>query len=315
MSGAIRDVPFIADARNGKRVTRWWLAIILFFVFFVVNIGIIAALAIIWPSAPGSAAAQLQEGIGSALSILVVFAWVGWYERRHVKTLGFRAPGRGVLRLLLGVVIGVVMMAAPILVLWATGAYVSDEPPADATVGWNALPIVLLLLLTVIAQGSNEEILTRGFLVQSLGQRLTLVLVVVIQAVLFTAVHGVLTQPIAFGTIFLFAVFAVFVALREGSLWLVCGIHAGWNWALGNIFGVAVSGLEPKANAFFFLRADESAPEWLTGGQFGTEGSLAALIMIVIATAIAIWLYRRRASTWTATPLVEAAPRQPPLAE
>ena len=298
---SIRDLPYIADARNGKRVTSWWLGIIMFFVFFVVSIGMLAALAIIWPVEPGSALAQVQEGIGTLITILVVFAWVALFERRHIRTLGFRNPGKGVLRLLLGVVIGLAMISIPIVLLWASGAYVTAEPPAGGTGGVSVVPIILLLLITVIAQGSSDEVLTRGFLVQSLGQKLPLVAVVLIQALIFVGVHGVLTQPLGFATIFLFAVFAVFVVLREGSLWLVCGIHAGWNWALGNVFGLSVSGLEPKQNALLFLSADEGAPDWITGGALGTEGSAAAAIMIAVATIIAFLLYRSsRASSTTA---------------
>lgn len=298
---SIRELPYIADARNGKRVTSWWLGIIMFFVFFLVSIGGLALLAVIWPVESGSALSQVQEGIGTLITILIVFAWVVLFERRHIRTLGFRNPGKGVLRLLLGIVIGLVMISIPIVILWASGAYVTSEPPAGGAGGFSVVPIVLLLLLTVIAQGSSEEVLTRGFLVQSLGQKLPLVAVVLIQALIFVGVHGVLTQPLGFATIFLYAVFAVFVVLREGSLWLICGIHAGWNWALGNVFGLSVSGLEPKQNALFFLSADEGAPDWITGGALGTEGSAAAAITIAVATVIAFLLYRSsRASSASA---------------
>ncbi|KJL20453.1 CAAX amino terminal protease self- immunity [Microbacterium oxydans] len=303
-----RELPFIADARHGRRVTPWWLGIIMFFVFFLLGIGVLAAIAIIWPVDPGSALSQWQEGVGTLITILLVFAWVVLFERRHVRTLGFRNPGKGVLRLLLGVVVGVVMISIPILLLWASGAYVAAEPPSGGGGGVSVVPIVLLLLLTVIAQGSSEEVLTRGFLVQSLGQKLPLVAVVLVQAFIFVGVHGVLTRPLGFATIFLFAVFAVFVVLREGSLWLICGIHAGWNWAMGNVFGLSVSGLEPKQNAIFFLSVDEDVPDWITGGALGTEGSAAAAIMIAVATAIAIILYRRaRSSTGVSDGLTATA--------
>lgn len=289
----IRESSFIQAATTGKRLTRWWLAILIFVVFFMINVGVISGFALVWPVADGSAAAQVQEGIGSVISILVVLSWVTCFERRSIASLGFRRPGRGVLALLLGIVVGLAMISLPIVLLWAAGVYRTAAAPAGASSGWSALPIVLLLLLTVIAQGSNEEILVRGFYFQSLGAQLPGWLAVLIPTLSFTLVHGVVARAIPFITIFGFGVFAILVVLRLGSLWLICGLHAGWNWALGNVFGLSVSSLDPHTNALVYLEAAPGQPEWLTGGDFGTEGSLAAAIMIVVVTAIMIALYRR----------------------
>jgi hypothetical protein len=179
--------------------------------------------------------------------------------------------------------------------LLAAGVYRGAVPPPGSSAGFSALPIVLLLALTVIIQGSNEEVLVRGFLFQSLGLQMPGWLAIVIPTLLFTVVHGVAGAPITFTTIFFYGLFAIFVALEWQSLWLICGIHAGWNWALGNVFGLAVSGLPPRANAvFFLLKAAPAQPDWLTGGAWGTEGSLVASFMIIAATVLVFTAWRRR---------------------
>ena len=293
---SVRQSPFVQDAATGERVTRWYFAIPLFvFIVLGINIGLFLLLTRIWPAAEGSAMSQLREGIVSAATIAAVFAWVARFERRRIPTLGFHRPRRGAVTLLLGIVVGLAMISVPVLVLWATGIYRSATPAPDASSGLSALPLVLALALTVVVQGSNEEIATRGFLFQSLGLQLPGWSAILLPALLFTVLHGV-TDPITAITIFGFGLFATFVALHQRSLWLICGIHAGWNWSLFNIYGLAVSGIAPKTNTVFFLEASPGAPGWLTGGENGTEGSLIATATISIAAVVAYLAWRRRDS-------------------
>ncbi|MFF2267976.1 CPBP family intramembrane glutamic endopeptidase [Cellulosimicrobium cellulans] len=316
---SVRNAPLVRDAATGRRVTRWWVAYLVVFVgaVFVVQFGVLGALGQAWKVSAGSPAAQVQEAIACAVSILVVFAWVGWYERRHVRTVGFRRPGRGVLLLLAGILVGLAMISLPILFLWATGAYERVDAPAASGSGggWAALPLVLALVLLFVFQGGQEEVLTRGFLLQNSGLQLPGWVAIGLPAFIFTVLHGVLSLPLAFVTILLYAVFASFVALQQGSLWLIGGIHAGWNWALGNVWGIPVSGLAPKDESLVYLRPTDGSPDWLTGGTFGTEGSLPAVVMIVAATAVAFVLYRRRARTWADDAEPAAPAPTPPAAE
>lgn len=290
----LRDNPFIAEARAGKRVTSWWGAVLVVLAsIFLVQTGSIAALNIIFPSPAGSTASQLQEGIGNLLAIAFVFAWVAWHERRNITTLGFHRPGRGVLLLLLGFVVGVAMNSIPILYLWGTGQYEQVPGVAGSSKGPTILPLLVILAVTVIAQGSNEEILIRGFTLQSWGQKLPAWLAIFGLSLVFSLLHGVATSPIPLAMIFFYAVFATFVVLWQRSLWLICGIHAGWNFTMGNIFGIPVSGLAPHTNSFLFLSPTRGSADWLTGGRFGTEGGLPAALTVFVLAVVAFVLYRR----------------------
>ncbi|MCT2224104.1 CPBP family intramembrane glutamic endopeptidase [Microbacterium paraoxydans] len=292
---SLHESPFIADARSGARVTSWWLAIILFLALWIVQIGLLAALTIAAPVPAGSVASQFQEAFANLVVIGLVFAWVGLYERRHVRTLGFRQPGRGVLALLLGIVVGLVLISVPILFLLLTGQYEAVAGPAGGTSGFPALPLILALAVTVIVQGGNEEVVTRGFLLQSVGQRFPTWLAVLVPSLLFTVVHGVGGHPVAFATIFLYAIFATFVTLWQRSLWLICGIHAGWNFGMGNVYGIPVSGLDPHSTSLLFLAPSDSSAPLLTGGDFGTEGGLPAAFTMLAAAAVAFVCWRRSA--------------------
>jgi hypothetical protein len=69
-------------------------------------------------------------------------------------------------------------------------------------------------------------------------------------------------------------------------LWLPIGIHAGWNFAQGGIFGVSVSG----TGATGILQSTLTGPVWLSGGEFGAEASVVA---IAICGTLGIALFFR----------------------
>ena len=114
---------------------------------------------------------------------------------------------------------------------------------------------------------------------------------VIATSVIFSVLH-VGSSPLVLLNIALYAVFASFVALGQGSLWLICGIHAGWNYFQGNIFGVPVSG-HAEANSLFALRARAGPSDLLTGGDFGVEASLVGTAVLLVALMVAWARYRR----------------------
>jgi membrane protease YdiL (CAAX protease family) len=67
------------------------------------------------------------------------------------------------------------------------------------------------------------------------------------------------------------------------NLWMPMGLHAAWNFTQGFIFDVNVSGIEEHG----LVEAKLSGPQLLSGGSFGLEASIIAL---VIATGAGVWL-------------------------
>lgn len=290
----IRDTPFIHDALTGRRITPWWLSYLLVLLVFILGIpGIVGAVfQQTWKVDAGTPEAQLQEAVTFGAGLLGLFAWLLLYERRRLVTLGFRRPGRGILTLIAGIAVGIVLNAIPTAFLWAIGAYVVAEPAEGSSSGLSAVPMLLLILLFVLVQSGTEESLMRGFLLQSNAAKLPGWLAVLLPAVAFTVFHGVSTKPLAFGTIFFFALLVTFLVLRQGGLWIAIGIHTGWNFAMGNLFGIPVSGLPPHSVSGIFLDRSPGAPDWLTGGDFGTEGGLPAAIVLAIAAGASFLVFR-----------------------
>ena len=95
--------------------------------------------------------------------------------------------------------------------------------------------------------------------------------------------------------IVLFGLFISLYAVREGSLWGVCGWHAAWNWLLGLGFGLEVSGIRIDTVPLVAdLTVAPGAPWWLTGGAFGPEASVVTTAVLLAGALGLIVLGRTR---------------------
>lgn len=64
--------------------------------------------------------------------------------------------------------------------------------------------------------------------------------------------------------------------LLTGRLWLGIGLHAAWNYTQGTVYSGIVSGNAPPEG---FLKSTLQGPDWLTGGAFGVEASVVAVLV------------------------------------
>jgi len=228
------------------------------------------------------------QGLDRWLStlILVVAAdlayrlFVRVIERRRTSELGFR---RAAGELAAGIAIGAALFAATIAALWLAGSY-----RLVATGTWLAAAAALP---SAIRAGYIEEILLRGVVFRITEEGLGSWLALAISGALFGLLHA--GNPGATW------VSAVAIALEAGvllaaaymvtqRLWLPIGIHFAWNFTQGGIFGLAVSGHQSTG----LLRGELSGPIWLTGGSFGAEASLLA-VMICLLSGICLLLLAR----------------------
>lgn len=297
----IRSSPLIRGATEATRPTRWWLAWLVVFGVGVIALG--GASAEIYDAAVGSysddsVTAELQELATFGLPLLFLVFWVTVKEQRPFRSVGFRGSAP-IKRFLVGLLAGVTMLAMPVLVLLATGDF-RETSAAGGTTGSAALLGATLLLLVVAVQASTEEALTRGYLLQIGGIQLPAWGAVGLTSVLFAVVHLEL-DPLVLSNITLAALGFSFFALGQGSLWLVCGIHTGWNWAQGNLVGIPVSG-NPRAVSVLAFGPAEGAPDWLTGGSFGIEGSVVTTVVLVAFASAGYRYYRSQQAGRSACP-------------
>lgn len=240
-----------------------------------------------------------QLGVAFGLGSVLVLLWVWLFERRGPVALGLNA--KGPLRFLRGYLIGLAFLGGVVGTIWAAGGYVIEGPGAfgSAAIGAALLPIGALMLGFII-QGSSEELLFRGWLMQLIASRHGLWIAVVANSVLFALAHAGNIEPsnelyVGLVNVVLFGLFISLYAVREGSLWGVCGWHAAWNWLLGLGFGLEVSGM--KIDSLPLITDLTGAPDaawWLTGASFGPEASLVTTAVLLIGTLVLVLRGRTR---------------------
>src|SRR5581483_6741863 len=77
--------------------------------------------------------------------------------------------------------------------------------------------------------------------------------------------------------------------LATRTLWLPMGLHFGWNFFQGPVFGFPVSGTEEST----LLRLAPSGAPLLTGGRFGPEASVVGVGAEIVGIAL-LWLWASR---------------------
>jgi membrane protease YdiL (CAAX protease family) len=211
----------------------------------------------------------------AGLSVLLTYGtyrvYVRLVERRELSEL---APAGALRELGAGILFGAVLFCLTIGVLAALGLY---------SVGGLNHPSVLVLSLSVsIVSGFVEEVLFRGVLFRIVEERLGTWVALGISAVLFGLLHLGNPNATLAGAVSIAVEAGVLLAAAYAftrRLWLPIGIHFAWNFTQGGIFGVAVSGNEIPG----LLQGRLTGPAWLSGGAFGAEASVVAVVLCLAA--------------------------------
>ncbi len=262
----------------------------------------VAALAFINPELV--AEGGTPESLLLALSIIVALpavtlsVWIARraLDRRSFSSLGIEWGALTLRDLLIGFLIPAPLFALVFLAQWGLGwLKIEGWGWADGSLGLTVLWVVLGLA-AFIAVGFYEELLFRGYYLQNLRDGTSVALALFLSSSIFGLAHsGNFSASIA-STLGIFGAgyFLAYGWLRTRALWLPIGLHIGWNFFQGPVFGFAVSGSPTPSIVVHTIEG----PELLTGGDFGPEGGLIVFPLIALGSAL-IWLYTRGRKTVT----------------
>lgn len=181
-----------------------------------------------------------------------------------------------------GLALGFVLFAAVVGIAALLGVYA-------ITGRGDSSQLLLALVTTAIVPAITEELLFRGILFRWIEQFGGTWAALLITSALFGAGHIFNPNATPFSS---FAIACEAGLLLGGaymltrSLWFPVALHAAWNFTQGEIFDVPVSGTEVHG----LVQARLAGPELLTGGAFGLEASIIAL---VVATGCGLYLVWR----------------------
>ncbi len=285
--------------RSGWRLAVFVLAYALF--LFLITSAVRVAYAAATYLAPGVSLGSYVQDVVYRLIILTISLAAGYVSARLLENLPWRSLGlwlhAGWLRdLLIGSAIGIATLALATAI--ATGGGGLRFSFTTAGLFPQVAKTLALSGVLFISAALAEEALFRGYPLQTLTRAGLVAFGVLLTSVLFAAIH--LRNPnfetgLAFGNLVLAGVWLAAAYLRTRSLWFPLGVHWAWNWALGSLFGLPVSGITQIA-PHPLLRGTDLGPAWLTGGSYGIEGGVACTIALLISTVF-IWRTRLVSAT------------------
>ncbi len=220
--------------------------------------------------------------VGTMGIIGVCLYWCWGVQRRPLSFMGIRKE-KAVPHYLLGIAVGFVMFAAAIGISVLSGAATVSRAKEFS---WAYIG---LFFFGFLIQGLEEELLLRGYLMNSLRGRMSRFGAVMLSSLMFGLLH-MGNQGITFlalANLTLFGIFAGIYFMRTNSIWGVAAIHSVWNFVQGNFWGCSVSGMPLYDSIFVTTMAPDRATT--NGGAFGPEGGLGVTIVLTVGIFLLLW--------------------------
>lgn len=226
----------------------------------------------------------LVAGLVTAVVGVLVYGWVvRRTEHRTPVEVSLNGSGAGVGW---GTLLGIALFGAVITTIAFFGEY---------TINGLGTPASAVALLGIMAGAAvTEELVFRGVLFRNVELWTGTWIALVLTGSLFGLIHLLNPNATLWGAVAIAIeaggmLTAAYIATRR--LWVPIGLHFGWNTAASAIFSTEVSG---SNTAQGLLDATMSGPALVTGGSFGPEGSIYAVVLCVLATGVFMRLAYRR---------------------
>jgi hypothetical protein len=231
----------------------------------------------------------IKDAINTAIAAWVVgltaYLLLRFLDKRRFVSMGLLINGRAVKDLAWGIFLGFLMLSAAVGLMWILGYEEISLSPDINTILLGFLGNILLFT----AVGFNEEILFRGYIFQAFIEGSNKWIPLITLSVLFGFAH--FFNPnfswFGFANIVLAGVLLSLAYIQTKSLWLPIGIHIGWNFTQGYIWGLPVSG---TTVIMPLTISQETGPDLITGGAFGPEGG-AACTIVCLAACVFVWKF------------------------
>jgi len=276
---------------NSEQRFRAGIRIVVFLVISILFIRPSSHISISW-------VASLSISLGCFLAAFLV---VKGMDKRPVSSIGLEVSKVGWIEFGLGVFIAflaqTIIFSIEYGFSWLEITGYGWERAGTEMWGWSAFTY----LMTMLSVGFYEELIFRGYPIKNLAEGFTFRkitskqaswIAVILTSVLFGFAHAGNPNASTISTfnIFLAGLMLAIPFLLTGRLAMSIGIHFSWNWVMGGIYGLPVSGLDGRRSV---LQTNEIGPDIWTGGKFGPEAGILGIVGMIFIL-ICILLYARK---------------------
>jgi membrane protease YdiL (CAAX protease family) len=224
--------------------------------------------------------------IAVAMALVAMAVYVAWgklIERREVAELSLPGAGR---EWAIGGLIGVVLYAGCVLLLMAVGMYRIE--------GLNPLSYMIPAAAMAVKSSVFEELVFRGVLFRSVEDMAGSWVAIIVSSLVFGLLHLINPDATIAGAVYIAIEAGLLLAaayLVTRRLWMAIGYHMLWNYVQSAVFSGIVSG---GVSLPGLLQAKIEGPSFYTGGTFGMERSIFALVLCTITGVVMLVIAMRR---------------------
>lgn len=242
---------------------------------------------------PEGQIAALVPYYGYILFSIVAILYCILIEKRSIQDIGITKKPTDYL---IGIVIAVAMLILVVLISILTGSATFIGINRDVNIKG-----MLLWALAFIIQGSEEEILCRGFLMNTLKKKISVPLSVLISSTAFVVPHLIMTPILDSGRVYatigivnlyLISILFSIITLWRKNIWISCGLHAAWNYTLNIILGLTVSGNEAKMDGL--LQIEINKLTIINGSEYGLEAGIATTAITIVTICVIMYIWKGR---------------------
>jgi membrane protease YdiL (CAAX protease family) len=302
-----------------RRVRSGWRILAQFILFVLVQIVL------------GLVGLILGRGPGTRLVVVVLYPLLGigliwlvarYVDRRKVADYGFRFNRDWWPAFHFGVVLGAILMTGIFLTERLAG-WISPRLLSAAEGGFHLAGSVTLSFIFYVTVALMEEFTSRGYQLRNLseglvgrrvGPRAAIVAAFVISSSVFGLLHALNPGATVLSTtnIILAGALLALPYVLTGELGASIGLHLSWNFFQGAVYGFPVSGTAPSAS---LVKIEQGGPELWTGGKFGPEAGLLAIVATVVGGILILaWVKSRDRQVALDVEIARYEPREPPVA-
>lgn len=281
-----KSMELTKEELKGKAI--WWRLLLVVIVFFAAQFlfGIIYGVVTI---VMGMSMTEMEELMNLPLIQLLSFPFIllvlllfnRFTLKKSVMSLGFFKESKGK-KYSIGMLLG---FGAFILVYLLNFIFQGVTSQVATSINWI---MILLFFVAFAIQGMTEEVLVRGLFMNIISGKMG-VLVGIISNSLFFAVLHMANPNVTFLSIFNIFIFGLLFSMLfywSDNMWLTGAAHSIWNFTMGPVLGIEVSGMVMEDTIFKTISSPDKT--FINGGLFGLEGGIITTIVGIAGCAV-LW--------------------------